>query len=200
MASKVNVCNMALIKCGGKTITSLTDGSTEAKVCSELYDTVRDAVSREHPHNCVIKREAIAKDANAPAFGYANQFVLPADCLRVLTLNEVSISAVINGFLVYDTSEIKFKIEGRRLLTDESTANIVFVFRNDDPNSYDPLFLDMFSQRLAAEISWPVSKNPKLFSTMWEIYRDKMRTSRNVDGMEGTPDAFISDELGSVRH
>jgi hypothetical protein len=185
MASKVNVCNMALIKCGGKTITSLTDGSTEAKVCSELYDTVRDAVSREHPHNCVIKREAIAKDANAPAFGYAN---------------EVSISAVINGFLVYDTSEIKFKIEGRRLLTDESTANIVFVFRNDDPNSYDPLFLDMFSQRLAAEISWPVSKNPKLFSTMWEIYRDKMRTSRNVDGMEGTPDAFISDELGSVRH
>src|SRR5689334_13439743 len=126
MASDVSICREALQRVGGKSITSLLDESTEAKACNLIWTDTRDSVFREHPWNCLIERAVLQELAQTPAFGFAHQFQLPADCIRVLESNDQTIpTIVINGELIYDASQTVFKIEGRKLLTDEVEAKIV---------------------------------------------------------------------------
>lgn len=200
MASEVSICNGALLKVGAKTITSLLDGSNEAKICNEFYAKTRDAVLRAHPWNFAIARQSLVRLNPDPIFGYGAQYQLPTDpfCLRVLTFNDSSVPHLINGVVIIDVFS-RFKIEGRKLLTNETEANIVYVARIVDLNLFDPLALEALGARLTAEIAYPVSKNSRLVSAMWDLYASKLQEARSIDGMEGTPDSFESDEIGSVR-
>src|SRR3546814_2945523 len=103
MTSVVSICNRALTLLGQKTITSLEDNSQAARLCVESYGPTRDAVLRDHPWNCAIARADLAALSEAPAFEFGRQFQLPPDCLRVLELWG---------------SRARWKIEGRRLLSD----------------------------------------------------------------------------------
>ena len=87
MPSVVDICNEAMDLLGAATITSLTENSKEARLCNRRFETVRDHVLRAHPWNCAITRKELAKDSDAPAFGFNHQFTLPTDpfCLRVLS-------------------------------------------------------------------------------------------------------------------
>ena len=87
MASVVNMCNPALNQLGAGAITALTENSKNARLCNARYETVRDAVFRSHPWNCLIKRQQLAADSDTPSWGFTYQFTLPADCLRVLGID-----------------------------------------------------------------------------------------------------------------
>ena len=101
MASVIQICNSALNQLGAGSITALTENSKNARLCNERYETVRDAVYRSHPWNCLIKRVQLAQDSDTPAWGFSFQYTLPSDCLRVLQIKD------------YDAD---YKIEGRKLL------------------------------------------------------------------------------------
>jgi hypothetical protein len=199
MASPVSICNNAIIKVGGKLITSLNDATNEAKACRTLYEDVRNAVFREHPWNCVTDRKVLNELEDTPPFGFDHQFQLPTDCLRVLTLNDERIPLIRNGMVYPGHDQKRFRIEGRKLLTDETEAKILYISKVDDPNQYDPLLLEAVATRLAAEIAYPITRNASLVTTMWNTYHSKFGISRSADGMEGTLDGFESDEIGGVR-
>ena len=124
MASVVDICNGALNQLGASTILTLTEDSKNARLCNARYTQIRDSVFRSHPWNCLQKRLQLAADSDAPAWGFTKQYTLPADCLRVLTI------------LDYDAD---YKIEGRKILTDNSTMKILYISRDEDPNEYDEL-------------------------------------------------------------
>ena len=105
MASVVQICNSALNQLGASSITALTDDSKNARLCNERYTTVRDAVFRSHPWNCLVKRIQLAQDTDTPPWGFTYQYTLPSDCLRVLQIKD------------YNSD---YKIEGRKLLINES--------------------------------------------------------------------------------
>ena len=72
------------------------------------------------PWNCLIKRIQLAKDSAAPVIEYSNQFTLPSDCLRVLKIH--------NGTTDSIKSDMEYKIEGRKIKTNEGT--ILFSLRS----------------------------------------------------------------------
>ena len=74
MASVVQICNSALNQLGAASITALTDNSKNARLCNARYETIRDAVYRSHPWNCLIKRQQLAQDTATPAYGFKFQF------------------------------------------------------------------------------------------------------------------------------
>ncbi len=88
MATEVSICSNALRRLGDDPITSLTDDTERARLCNSFYPDARDAVLRLHTWNFAATRASLAKLATAPAYGYANQFSLPSDCLRVLSMEE----------------------------------------------------------------------------------------------------------------
>lgn len=171
MASDVDICNSALNQIGASNIISLTEDSKAARICNQRYTFVRDSVFRAHPWNCLITRTSIAPDVATPAFEFAKQFTLPTDpyCLRVLELSDTAII---------------YKIEGRKLLCDESSIEMKYVGRVEDANQYDLLLIETIAAAMAADLAYPLVGSSALSANMYQLYQSKLSEARFVDATE----------------
>lgn len=170
MASVVSICNSALNQLGAASITALTDNSKNARLCNARYETIRDAVYRSHPWNCLIKRKQLAQDTATPAYGFKFQFTLPSDCLRVLVL---------------DAYNSDHKVEGRKILCNESTIKISYVAQITDPNELDVLTRETISAGLAADLAYAITANLQVSKLMQDKYQFKLSEARHTDASEG---------------
>tara|TARA_R100000458_G_scaffold22965_1_gene20537 strand:+ start:7269 stop:7853 length:585 start_codon:yes stop_codon:yes gene_type:complete len=189
MASDVAICNTALNRLGANTITSFTENSKEARLCNAEYEGIRDQVLRSHPWNCALRRATLAQESDTPSFGYAYQYILPTDpyCLRVLQM---------------ETEVEQFKVEGRKLLTDESTAKILYIGRVTDPEEFDSLLVDTLSARIAVEFAFNITGSRTLQADMFDLYNRKLALARSFDAQEsgmfynqGDGDKIIADDF-----
>jgi hypothetical protein len=197
MPSVVDICNEAMDLLGAATITALTENSKEARLCNRRFETVRDAVLRAHPWNTAITRASLAKDSDAPAFGFANQFTLPTDpyCLRVLSFWNSNIDSDVAP---YD-SEVMFKIEGRKVLSNEGTCKITYLARVTDTETYDSLLSSTIAHKLAAETAYAITGSTTVSQAMQQLYEVRLREARSIDAMEGVPDKLIADDFINIR-
>ena len=197
MASVVDLCNRALDLLGAANITSLTENSKEARLCNGNFDDVRDAVLRSHPWNIAITRKELAKDSDTPAFGFSFQYSLPTDpfCLRVLSFWNSNVN---NDVAAYD-SNVMFKIEGRKVLSNEGTCNIIYIGRVTDTEQYDSLLNKAISARLAAEIAYNITGSNSVSQGMIAIYEDRLKEAKGVDSMEGFPEQPQADDFTNIR-
>ena len=170
MASVVSICNSALNQLGAASITALTDNSKNARLCNERYETVRDAVFRSHPWNCLIKRQQLAQDTATPAYGFSYQFSLPSDALRLL------------GIDAYNSDH---KVEGRKILCNEKSIKISYISQVTDPNEMDVLLRETISAGIAADLGYAITANLQVSKLMQEKYQYKLSEARHTDASEG---------------
>lgn len=191
MATEVSICSNALRRLGDDPITSLTDDTERARLCNAFYEDSRDLVLRSHPWNFAITRASLAQLSDTPAYGYNYMYALPTDpyCLRVLEM---------------EYADYIFKIEndatnGRVLVTDESTAKILYIARITNPTLFDSMFVETLTSKLAADLAYPITGSVQLQGQMEKMYRDKLSEARSVDGMEGFVDDFVSTTFTDFR-
>jgi|TARA_R100000049_G_C1952698_1_gene101942 hypothetical protein len=177
MASVVEICNSSLNILGATRIVSLTEDSKNARLLNQRYEPVRDAVFRAHPWNCLLKRVELAQDTATPAFEYSYQYTLPSDCLRVIRSQYSEVS----------TGE-EYRVEGRKILSDESTIKILYVAKITDPNEFDTLLRETVAARLAHELCFAITQNNGLVRGLYELYELKLREARHADAAENSVD------------
>jgi len=185
MASVVGICNIALSNIGDEKISSLTDNNDRARACNLRYEDTRDAVLRAHPWNAATTRVELAVSTDAPVWGFTYKYALPSDCLRVLD--------------VYDYT-VPFSIEGRFLLTNNSTAKLKYIARITDPNVYDILLQQAIGIRLAAEIAEALTGRTELKQEMYNKYLLILSEARGVDSQEkGMPMVIEANDFINAR-
>jgi len=177
MSSEVEIINSALNMLGATNIISRGEDSKSARVSNQRFDAVRDAVFRAHPWNCLMTRINLAADSDTPAFDWSYQFTLPSDpfCLRVMRLDKL---------------DIDFLVEGRKILCDEESINLLYLARVTDPNQWDSLLIETIAARLAADISFSVVQSTSLTANLFAMYENKLSEARFTDATEGTPGAM----------
>ena len=193
MASVIQICNSALNQLGASSITALTENSKNARLCNERYETIRDAVFRSHPWNCLVKRIQLAQDTDTPAWGFTYQYTLPSDCLRVLQIKDYNLD---------------YKIEGRKLLINEDTVFLIYLAQITDVNELDVLLRETISAGLASDISYAITSNLQVTKLMTEKYGLKLSEARHTDASEGyntdptlgNTDQVISEEFLNSRY
>ena len=197
MPSVVDICNEALDLLGAATITALTQNSKEARLCNRKYEPIRDAVLRAHPWNIAVTRKELAQDAASPAFGFTYQYTLPTEpfCLRVLSFFDSNVNSDIAA---YD-SNVMYKIEGRKILSNEGTCRIVYVGRVEDTEQYDSLLSAAIAHRLAAEIAYAITGSSTIAQTMNAQYEQRLREAKSIDAMEGYPEQPQADTYTNIR-
>ena len=141
-ATEVSICSNALLMLGGQPINDLSENSDRARLASNLWPAVRNYVLRRHPWNCAVKRVALAPDLTPPAFDWAFQFTLPPDFMRVLAVGEAG-------------AEADFKIESGKLLCDENPALLRYVWRNENPGTWDDMLVWAMTNAMRAACSNP---------------------------------------------
>lgn len=191
MTTEVSICSNALRKLGDSPITSLTENSERARLCNALYEPARDSLLRSHAWNFAITRAALSQISSTPAFEYSHQYALPTDpfCLRVLKM---------------EFDDYEFKIEnlagqGRVLLTNEGTANIIYIAKITDPKLFDSIFVDTLTAKLASEMAYPITNSAALQKEMEKVYKLKLTEARSIDSTEGFTDDIISDTFTDFR-
>lgn len=172
--SKVEVANIALAGLRANIIDNFNDESAEAIAVRTMWDTIRQSELAKHPYNFAIKRAQLPRLSNKPIFGYAYQFQLPADCLRVIAVD----------------GNTDYKIEGARLLTNDVSADVKYVYDNTDLSSWSPNFTDLVAARLRVELSYTLAADKNLMQLSKELYDRKAQEVRNIDAQQDTPDRF----------
>jgi hypothetical protein len=182
MSPQLQIINVALTRLGAEPIASLTENTSEARIAGIQWDVARRACLRDHPWNfAVLDQELSAVEDTTevditlltspagyvkPAFRYSYQ--LPTDYLRLLR--------------VYNSTD--YRLQGRRLLTDERYCRIKYVRDVEDTTEFSSHFDDLLAQRLASDMAFGLTKSQASADSMYGLYQAKLKTMRHVDAME----------------
>jgi len=185
MTSKVQICNMALSRLGANTITSLTDSTSEAKLCNTLFNDLADRVMMQGSWTSTIKRASLARTTNTPAFEYSYEYQLPVDpkCLKVLEVSE------------YAPGSIEYRIEGDKLLSDNSTMKIRYIAQLTDSEDWDTMLTEAFEILLASYLAVPVMGDRKIARDLKEEYHQLVSLNLAIDGQQGSKEVLTSIDL-----
>ena len=191
MASVVNICNSALNLIGASTISALTEDTKNARLCNQRYEPVRNRVFRGHNWNCLIKRVQLAVNSTDPVMEYAKSYALPSDCLRVLKIH--------NGTTDSIASDLDYKIEGKNIVTDETTVYLVYIALDTDPNNYDVYLREAISHQLAADLAYAITNNATLANNYMTRADERLREARFIDATENSLDTVEANEFTDAR-
>ncbi len=194
MSSVVKICNLALSRIGAARITSLSDGTESANLCNTLFDECAEDVMIAGPWSSTITRQDLSQLAETPVSGYTYAYQLPMDpfCLKVLSLNEINTSttaATVTTRLQIPTSpieeiefsEVGYKIEGHKLLTNETTASIKYIAKLTDSEDFDPHLRRAIVARMVAEMTYPLTGDRTVSDRAWAKYEKTLEEALDLN-------------------
>jgi hypothetical protein len=192
MASAIDIANFALTKLGDARIISFQDDNKQGRAVTALYDKVRDDELRRHLWNFAMKRVILPADADAPAWGFTKQFSLPADCLRVVQVNDFIITQSLQNYK--DSVQLPYSIEGRKIATDfPAPLKVRYIYRVTDANQFDSTFVAALSARLAYELCEDLTQSNAKKQAAWQDYKNVIAEARRFDAIENPPETAVDD-------
>lgn len=184
--TQVGICNLALTRIGCDSITSITQETKSARLLNAIWDHKRDEFLRKHRWNFATKRATLAPTGADPEFGYDYEYDLPNDCLRVLEPDD-------------SDESIDHVIEDGKLLCDESTLDLSYIYRNTNYAAWDSLAASAFAWELASEIAYSMTQSLALAESCEKKARAVLAEARNADGSEGTMGAVVANTWTDAR-
>jgi hypothetical protein len=156
----VQICNLALARLGDARITALTDATAQAQYCSLFYEQTLGELQSEFDWQ-FCRKLATATATTAPAFGYSSAYTLPTDFLRLLRVNGID----------EDENFGKWEIVSGTLHTSlPAPIQIDYIARVTDTTKFPPVFIEIFSSKLATNLAMPLTGSKELFSQMAEVF------------------------------
>jgi hypothetical protein len=157
--SKVEIANLALMHVGDNVITSFSDGTAAANTINTVYETIRDAVLRDHIWNFAVKQATPSLDATTPIYGFNHRFDMPTDLLRLIEIED-----------------------------NPNPINIKYVYKNETVTEYDSMFVQALAVRLAATIAERLTQSSTLAEELLSVYRLHLKDAKSVDAQANYPD------------
>ena len=189
MTSKVQIAKMALQHIGDRyDITSLDEVSTEAEQVNLMYDATRDKLLRMHPWTFATKFTTPAPLVVAVPYRWDYAFAYPSDCLKIVEITQP---------LGPGYPPVKFRTgtiaTQKVVMCDLDEPELQYIFRNDDPVTYDPSFVMSFSYLLAAYVAIPLTGDRGLKGDLMREAMAEVDIARQEDANEGVEDEKFID-------
>jgi len=188
MSSDVTICNAALAMLGDNPIQTLTGAEKAAKACNAIYASTRDRLLRQMQPTCARKRTVLAALAAVPpGSSWGAQFQLPSDYLRLLQVGP-------------DGIRTSYSLEGGRILAAATSLEIVYVFRNTDPQTWDSQFEDLMVHAMAAALAYPITKSASLRNDLTAAFERMRKMAGAVNGQESEPEDLPDSTIQTARY
>jgi hypothetical protein len=193
MATKLEICNLALQNVGANSIDSLNEGTPEANACVVRYDTTRKALLEMNPWNFATKRILLAATSVSPLYGFSKQYVLPADYIRLVSTKEEEVGGAvmspISPTLLPDDYRIEIAQDGNRvLLSADDVKSIRYVFDQTDESKFSATFVELFARLLGANIAYRVTNSKSMKELELRIFKAELTTSLASDAAQTVED------------
>jgi hypothetical protein len=186
MASQVDICNRALTKLGAGRITSLGDSSKQARALTACYDTVRKSELSKRYWNFALARKSLPALDTDPDWGFARQFQLPNDYLKLVQVNDIYVAPGLADYRQSDDSP--WAIEGQAILTDfDAPLKVRYVRDIADTGLFHPLFVEVLASKLAMEICYEITQSRQGVDAAGADYKQAMKDAALSNAIERPP-------------
>jgi len=193
MASEVDVVNSALTKLGESRITSLTDNVKAAREMNAIYTLRRDRLLRAFNWSFAMERTQLSAAVDAPSWGYTYQYPLPADCMRVVQVDDVWVIPGYSDF-IGGPDEEPFKIEGRNIVTDiGAPLKIRYLKKVTNPATFDACFVESLATDLAVEACEAITQSNTKKDGLKDDRRQSILEAIRANAIELPPTAQPDD-------
>jgi hypothetical protein len=191
MASDVEVMIATCIKLGEEPITSRSDEGKAARVLDARFDAIRDAELRRHTWAFTVARTQLSALSTTPSFGYAYEYQLPTDCLRLLQVGLYDCASLSDRRTAEGSP---FAIEGRKLLTDQGAPlPLRYVRRATTVGDWDATFIEALASRVAYECCEAITGSSGKKQDAWADYKQALAEAQQAGAVE-TPSQPIADD------
>lgn len=168
-SSDVQICNLALAHIGINTqIASLDESTTEATVCSLMFEPSRDLVLEAFPWHFARATKVLAQLEDPPD-EWAYKFQMPTDCIQARNIKAPGIRTPDRA------ARIPFQISTEDdvlvLYCDIEEPELVYTRRVDNPGLYTPSFVMALSLYIGSQVAMPLSAAPGLADKCADRYR-----------------------------
>lgn len=181
MASKTEICNFALGLVASDSISSIDEATVTARLCKLHMDQTTREVLRRAPWRSCRARAVLVANTAIPAFGWNKSYPLPPNWLRMVSFNEIEPCNI--------RKEL-FEIEGKELLTDQGTANIVYIRditqETGGPgfNQMDAMLTKAVYTALASKLAWPIQQSRTLKESLEASAEDILKKAMNINARD----------------
>lgn len=170
-SSKTEICNQALAHIGiTKRIADIeTENSKAADNCRLFFDTARDVLLEMQPWS-FAEREVTLQSVGSPPTSWAYRYKYPNFCARANKIVNPNDRTPSQG------KKIAFKVRdyddayGKVVLTDQENAVLQYNHKITDVSLYPPSFSYALSLFLASNISTPMRADPKITTTVNQLF------------------------------
>jgi hypothetical protein len=200
MASQTEWANRALDKIGEKPVIELDNNTVQGALINRMWRQVLEAELRDHKWSFSIKRIQLAADVAVPAFGYGQQFQLPPDCLRVLSILNIDVGPDLSDYR--GSPNQLYVIEGRKILygrpaqgspAPSNPMPLRYIAYIEDTTQWDSSFGDAFACRLATEIAERLTQSSDKRKLAWNEYQMALRRAIRSNAIE-LPSDYTADD------
>jgi hypothetical protein len=173
--TSIDICARALVLIGAEPLTSFSDGTTEARVASNLYeDTVRDMISR-HRWRFATGQVQLSRLVATPDGRWDAAYQLPAD---LLILHAVTVA---DNVIAYDRyQDMVYSNAGP-----DDTVIADYTFRADE-SLWPPTFVTAVEFQLASIFAYSVAAQEQLSDLMEKRAIRYTSIARNIDSQSQT--------------
>ena len=187
MASIIDICNMALYAIGETPITSLEDGTKASTACNALWVPTRDYIQSCHQWPETLKRSTLTASATSPNHEWTYAYTLPSDYLALVELYE------------HDAGENDYVVEGGYLLSDQSSAKILYIAKISDTTKWSTELVEVVRLKLAMELCIPMSARVEIWERVMGQFFQTMRFARSRATKKSYPSVTRGDSWINAR-
>jgi len=178
MTERIDVANLALSWIGANNITALTDDSDEARQVTTNYVPARDATLEAHDWSFAMERFNPAKSVEEPVWGFVNQFPIPSNIMRVVSVGP-------NKEIFWDFEQDQWVVESGFIMADVDEIFCRGIRRIEDEGIYSSLFVHLFAAKLAVLMAYPLTASNQIFKNMALIETGMEKQAKSRDGLQG---------------
>jgi hypothetical protein len=164
-SSWVALANRALARLGSASIVSLDDGSSTAAYVRSLFPEAVLSVYGEYDWKSAKKRVELAPLATTPEYGYDYAYQLPSDFVRLVEVDTLD----------------EYSPEGQTILSNDTSLNITYIARPDDPTKIPGHIQHLLITKLAFLLSTPLTSNEGLSQRLMGEYMEATNRAKDDD-------------------
>ena len=182
---KTTIANLALSQVGEQTIMSLDESSKNAEICRLIFDPVLEQVLRGHTWKCATYRTDLAETIESPLCGWQHSYRLPVS------------PKFIKAIRLFSRKD--FTVQGTEIVTNDGSAQLIYIGKADDMNNYDPLFIRVFYLSLAMEMAYRLVEVGTLQNNIKVLLDEAWADARFADACDGTAEMDDTDDWMTAR-
>lgn len=183
---------------GEPAISDINDINERAERLLAAWGPVRDAALRARWWRFSIQRTTVAASVTAPSWGFARQYQIAGDVVRVIQVDQYWFGATLSDVIGADSSP--YRVEGDKILTDiASPLKVRWIVNSVDVGLWDPCFAKVMACDLADRLSTRITGSENVKARIKEERRVALLEATAASALEQPPQSIGDDTWMTVR-